>query len=140
MAANRPTQAGIGELLWLFFIPTGRISRNVYWLSLAFVFCIALPLGQIWGDNVLIETGIDGAITAVRTTPVSDAALLAMLPLQWSAMVVIGKRCRDQGLPPFLAILWLVPFINVALCLFVGLSPGTPGANRYGRDRDRPPS
>ena len=134
----RPTQASLTKLLWLFFSPGGRISRQVYWLAFAVVLCIMFVLGRAWEATLIFEAGVDGALGTVRMTDASAGVLLAMLPLEWSALVLIAKRCRDHGWPGLVALLWMVPFANFLLALYIGLVPGDPGPNRFGSGPDRP--
>lgn len=139
MAAN-PPQASIAELAWLFLSPVGRISRQPYWLALGVLFCLALVLGRIWENTLEFELAADGSVELVRMTDASLAVLLVMLPLEWSIVVVLAKRCRDRGWSGLVALLWLVPLFNVALAVYLGLVPGAHGPNAYGRHSDRPPT
>ncbi|MEI2385356.1 DUF805 domain-containing protein [Breoghania sp. JC706] len=138
MTEQRPTPAGLMTLLWLFFSPAGRVSRHVYWLALAVVVCLMFVLGRMWEATLIFDTGPDGALETVRMTDASAGVLLAMLPFEWSALVIIAKRCRDRGWSGLAALIWMVPFANLLLAVYIGLVPGDPGPNRYGPGPDRP--
>ncbi|PTW62677.1 uncharacterized membrane protein YhaH (DUF805 family) [Breoghania corrubedonensis] len=138
MTDPRSTPAGLMELLWLFFHPGGRISRHVYWLAFAAVLCVIFALGRAWEATLIIDMNSDGAIDQVSMTDASAGVLVAMLPLEWCALVLIAKRCRDHGWSGLVALIWMVPLANILLALYMGLVPGDPGANRYGPGPDRP--
>lgn len=140
MNDERPPQAGLSELLWLFLSPRGRISRRVYWLGLGAVFCLTFVFGRLWEQSLIIEMNDQGAIESMRMSEGSATILLIMLPLEWSALVLIAKRCRDYGWSGLVALIWMIPLANLLLVFYMGILPGNPGANQYGAERNRPPS
>ncbi|MDJ0930968.1 DUF805 domain-containing protein [Breoghania sp.] len=133
-----PTPAGLKEMLWLFFSPSGRISRQVYWLSFAVVLSVMFVLGRAWEASLVIETNPDSTLQELRMTGASINVLLSILPFEWSAVVLIAKRCRDHGWSGIAALVWMVPFANLLFALYMGLVPGDPGSNRFGPGPDRP--
>ena len=57
----------------------------------------------------------------------------------YSNIAVAVKRLHDLGYAGFLALALLVPFVNLAFTIWVGILPGTAGPNRYGPAPDVPP-
>jgi uncharacterized membrane protein YhaH (DUF805 family) len=109
-------------LLWLFFGLSGRISRSVYWLAYAFIVCVqSALLMQLFG-------GPEASYNRIATD-ISPAILLATIYVNIATSV---KRLHDVGYSGFLAFAVLVPVVNLAFNIWVGILPGTAGPNSYG--------
>jgi uncharacterized membrane protein YhaH (DUF805 family) len=67
---------------------------------------------------------------------IGPAILLVTL---FSNLAVSVKRLHDVGYSGFLALALLIPFINVAFTIWVGILPGTAGPNKFGSAPDVPP-
>ncbi len=119
------------KLAALFFSPTGRISRQAYWLALAVLTCINFSLRPLWEGMMVIQTGADG-VDHVVMTGTGPIAMFILLLFQWVFFVLIAKRARDFGWPGLIALLWVVPLINFLVLFGVGLKAGDPGPNRFG--------
>jgi uncharacterized membrane protein YhaH (DUF805 family) len=115
-------------LLWLLFGLSGRVSRSLYWLCYALVICIqSAVLSQLLGGEQASYYQLAAAI--------GPALLLASL---YSNLAVSVKRLHDVGYGGFLALALLVPFVNVAFTIWLGILPGTAGPNRFGATSDAP--
>ena len=115
-------------LLWLLLGLSGRVSRGVYWLCYVLVICVqSAILAQLFGGEQASYYRVAAAI--------GPAILLATL---YSNLAVSVKRLHDVGYSGFLALALLVPFVNVAFSIWVGVLPGTAGPNRYGAAADAP--
>lgn len=116
-------------MLWLLFGLAGRISRRVYWLSYLLVICIqSAVLAQLIGEGATFH---DAAM--------SVGPVLFMVTLYWTLAISV-KRLHDVGYGGFLAIALLIPFVNVAFSIWVGLLPGMAAPNRFGDAADMPPA
>ena len=116
-------------LLWLLLGLSGRVSRGVYWLCYALVICLqSAILAQLFGGEQASYYRFAAAV--------GPAILLATL---YSNLAVSVKRLHDVGYSGFLALALLVPFVNVAFSIWVGILPGTAGPNSYGAAPDSPP-
>ena len=116
-------------LLWLFFGLTGRISRGVYWLAYSFLIALnSVLIGQLIGG----EQASYHAIAQAIAPPMVIATL-------FTNIAVAVKRLHDFGWSGFFALALLVPIVNFAFTIWVGLLPGTAGPNRFGTTPDVPP-
>jgi uncharacterized membrane protein YhaH (DUF805 family) len=127
--ANSRTPSRISLLLWLFFGLKGRISRSVYWLAYLGLICVnSIFLGQIIGGEEASYNRL-----AVALGPFIVLAAL------YANIAVSMKRLHDFDWNGLFALALLVPIVNLAFTIWVGVVPGTPGANAYGAAPDRPP-
>jgi uncharacterized membrane protein YhaH (DUF805 family) len=55
-------------------------------------------------------------------------------------LAVAVKRLHDVGYSGFLALALVIPLVNFAFTIWVGILPGTAGPNRYGNAPDTPPA
>jgi uncharacterized membrane protein YhaH (DUF805 family) len=116
-------------LLWVLFGLAGRVSRSVYWLCFVFFVCLeSAMLVQIVGGE---QASYSGMVSSIL-----PAILLVTL---YSNIAVAVKRLHDLGYSGFLAFALLIPIVNLAFTIWVGILPGTAGPNRYGAVPDRPP-
>lgn len=109
---------------WLFFSPSGRVSRTPYALGLLFWFSLqaAATSQMLAGDKQdsegLLVLGFLGLVVSALTGMVS----MVMLTI---------KRVHDMGYSGFLALLVFVPIVSFpALACFL-LWPSSP-PNRFG--------
>ena len=71
---------------------------------------------------------------------VSSILPVVLLVTFYSNIAVAVKRLHDLGYAGFLAVALLIPFVNLAFTIWVGILPGTAGPNRYGAVPDVPPA
>ena len=71
---------------------------------------------------------------------VSSILPVFLLVTLYSNIAVAVKRLHDLGYAGFLALALLIPFVNLAFTIWVGILPGAAGPNRYGVAPDVPPS
>lgn len=126
MNAPRPQPSTMTDMLWFFGGLNGRITRLPFWLGIAFV-------------NVIVAIFIG---TMMRN-PAAAAPLSAIIPFIlmagiWAEVALIVKRAHDCNITGFVALLSLVPFVNVIMVVFFGIMPGDPNPNVYGRGRNSP--
>ncbi len=128
MASPQPPRRR-SPILWVLFGLAGRISRSIYWLCFVlFVSLEAALVAQIMGGEQASYYGLVSSIL--------PAVLLITL---YSNIAVAVKRLHDLGYSGFLALALLIPFVNLAFTIWVGILPGTAGPNRYGAVVDIPP-
>jgi uncharacterized membrane protein YhaH (DUF805 family) len=113
---------------WLFLSLKGRISRKVYWLAYLVVLLLQLVLVR----PLFATSEIDVSSFAETIWP-----FLLMLTL-YGHIAISVKRLHDIGYGGFLAAAVLVPFVNLAFNIWVGVLPGAQGPNRYGDAPDAP--
>lgn len=127
--ANIRTGRRRSPLFWLLFLLKGRLSRGVYWPAYVLIFCIqSAVVAQIMGVG---QASLHGLFTAI-----GPFVLLASI---YSTIAISVKRLHDVGYAGFLALAVLIPFLNVAFAIWVGILPGTPGPNSYGEAADVEP-
>jgi len=94
----------------------GRIGR-VRYLAYSFAFGMLLLLAT------LVLTTVAGDGVATWLPGIASAAL---------SVVVGGRRLHDLGRSRWIALGLLIPFVNLALALWLLCAPGNPAANRFG--------
>mgnify|MGYP000085472476 CR=1 FL=1 len=121
-----PPNASNTTLVWLFFGFDGRISREVYWLSIGLLWCILFV-------TIQILTGTRSEEEAAGTV-----IMLAIASL-WIEMALLVKRQHDRGLPWYWCLLAFVPIAGAVWMVMAGVLAGDAGANAYGsRPNSRP--
>ncbi|MEP3279514.1 MAG: DUF805 domain-containing protein [Stappiaceae bacterium] len=125
-----PAQASLKEMLWLFFGFSGRITREIYWLGFGFCYIISL---------IVIQPHFRGIETVEDIEKIPAYVLPFMLLFVWCELALVVKRAHDKGLSGFIALLALVPLVNFAFLIFLGLIAGDSGPNKYGRYPNTPP-
>lgn len=123
---------GPQSLVWLFFNPIGRISREPYWLSFALVWTFFAIAITVWlrAAQITPDTPLPEAMTSfIEANPLMPIMLIVF---QWVELALVIKRLQDRGLTGFLAIFVFVPGINLAFIVGLGLIPGQDGPNAYG--------
>jgi uncharacterized membrane protein YhaH (DUF805 family) len=127
--ASPPSIRLRNPLLWVLFGLAGRVSRGIYWMCfLVFVCLESALLAQMLGQEQASYHDL------VRT--ILPGALLLTL---YCNIAVAVKRLHDLGYSGFLALALLVPVVNLAFTIWVGILPGTAGPNRFGAAPDLPP-
>ena len=108
------------DLGWLYFSLRGRCTRMEFWLLHVVPFVL---IGLI--------------VRAVTVdTPMEQAAWrVLILALLWPSFAVQVKRWHDVNKSAWWVLINLLPFFGWLIALVEnGLTPGDPGANRYGLD------
>ena len=120
--------------MWLLFSFEGRISRKTFWIFNGFVLLAGMLLGLI--------TGPGHDINDIIQSPAHNFLMLWML---WPHLAIQAKRWHDQDKSALWMLLNLMPIFEPfmgLLCMtgpiwaFIanGMTPGTPGPNRFGPD------
>ena len=99
----------------------GRIGRARY-LAYSFLLSLLLALCMMALTLVAGDSGTGFAL-------VKALAILASLAL---TLVVGARRLQDLGRKPWIAACLLIPFVNIAVYLWLLFAPGSQGANDYG--------
>jgi uncharacterized membrane protein YhaH (DUF805 family) len=116
-------------VLWVLFGLRGRISRGVYWLAyLGLTFLDAVLVMQLLGESEASYYQLAEILMPV-----------VLLVTLYSNVAIAVKRLHDMGYGGIFALALFVPFVNLAFTIWVGLVPGTTGANAFGERVDRPP-
>ena len=124
-----PTATGMKGLLWVLFGLSGRIGRQVYWL--------ALLAPQALMSALLFQ--VVGGAEASMFEGASTLLPVLVLPALWSNIAVAVKRLHDIGLIGFWSLVVLIPLVNIAFTLWLGIVPGEAGPNAYGDRANAPP-
>ena len=124
------SQAPVPGMAWLFFGPSGRISRRVYAMAILFWFVLqAIAVGQMFAA----DRQHDDAMLALSTLGLIVVSLLGVV----SMIMLTIKRVHDMGYPGLLAFLILVPVVSFfALICFLFWPSGPP--NDFGDEPNRP--
>ncbi len=127
--ANVNTGRRRSPTLWLLFSMRGRISRGIYWGALIALFSVNFALYfQLLG---MTEADLEGSLPLVLFV-IALAALYANIAIS-------VKRLHDIGYAGFLSVAVLIPLVNIAFSIWVGILPGTAGPNSYGEAADVQP-
>ena len=59
--------------------------------------------------------------------------LIAFVP---AALAITCRRCHDVGWSGWVQLVTAIPFVNIALALYLLLKPGDKGTNQYGPPPD----
>jgi uncharacterized membrane protein YhaH (DUF805 family) len=144
------------QLDWkrLFLSADGRIGRQEYWIGVAILFVGGFILGMIpilgllsivliypqvcVGSKRLHDMGRSGWLMLI---PWGVGIVAMVLSLMVGGAALIGARAGgDSGAAAaamgaglgFLGIVLLACLVNLAFIIWVGVTPGQPGENRYG--------
>ena len=117
------------NMTWLFFSPSGRITRLPFFLSWLFWLLIGAFVVARMFSNENHKTAL-----ALWTLVLIVSGIVSTLSI---AMLAI-KRLHDIGYPGPLALCLFIPVLSpivfIALCLW----PGTEGPNEFGQTGDEP--
>lgn len=105
----------------------GRIGRGTYWAITLTIFVISLGL-QLMAAAVMATDNQTGAIVT------GLLIMILFIPMTWIAFAAYCKRWHDMDQSGWLTLLMLIPLVNFALVIFLGIPRGTDGPNRYGED------
>lgn len=100
----------------------GRIKRSSFWMVIVPLFLISFGL-QI---GIAVSTdrgGSDG---------VAVLFLIYFIPAIWVALATYVKRWHDLNMSGWMVLTMFIPFVNLLILLYLGIAPGTAGANKYG--------
>jgi uncharacterized membrane protein YhaH (DUF805 family) len=115
---------------WLFLSLKGRISRKVYWLAYLVVLLLQLVLVR----PLFATSEIDVSSFAETIWP-----FLLMLTL-YGHIAISVKRLHDADQTGLLALILLIPIVNVVFTVWIGILPGSTGPNSYGDRADTVPA
>ncbi|KZK75485.1 hypothetical protein PsW64_05391 [Pseudovibrio sp. W64] len=126
------------SLLWLFCNPFGRISKGVYWLATALIFCV-LSIAVNVATSSLADTYIENG-TSDLTLAQAYSDLLTTNPLLYPLLLIANfmvfmlviKRLQDRGVTGFVALTLFLPFLNLLVPIIVGFLKSQEGPNKYG--------
>jgi uncharacterized membrane protein YhaH (DUF805 family) len=83
-------------------------------------------------------------LKAIHNDAVTDTSLLLWfiggLAILYVNLAISVKRLHDIGYGGFLAVAVLIPLLNLAFNIWVGILPSAPGPNRFGPMPDAPAS
>lgn len=108
-------------MIWALFAFDGRVGREVYWLGNIGMGLITLFVAM---PDIAPETGV---------MVVSPLTPFVVIPVLWTEIALAVKRLHDRNLSGWFAIALAVPFVNVVAFIVIGLMPGDPGPNQFGR-------
>ena len=108
--------------MWLFIRLDGRISRQVYWLALALLVCILLP----------VMAPIIDAETGQFSQPPNAVQTIILVTAYFSQLAIAVKRFHDLDMSGFFALGIVIPVIGILISIFLGIRRGDQGSNRFG--------
>ncbi len=117
------------NMIWLFFSPSGRITRLPFFLSWLFW----LLIGAFVVAQMLANENHNTAL-ALWTLALIVSGLASTLSI---AMLAI-KRLHDIGYPGPLALCLFIPVLSPVVFIALCLWPGVDGPNEFGRHSDEP--
>nr|WP_197435158.1 DUF805 domain-containing protein [Nitratireductor arenosus] len=120
-------KVGPGQLTWLFFGFSGRISRQAYALA-----GLLLYLLRVYPIYRIINAGDDEA----AATFWGGAFLLVVGATLISHVATSVKRLHDMNQPGWFAVFFIIG--DILMYLFLCLAPGTRGPNRFGAQTNAP--
>lgn len=121
MQAGRSREPTMG---WLFFSPSGRLSRKPFALGWLFwVMLMSVPVVQM--------VHYEDSPAAAGLLFIVFAAIA--IPATISSVMLTIKRLHDMGVPAVLSICLFIPAISFIALIAFCLWPGKDGPNEYGR-------
>ena len=115
----------MGNLLHLYFAPSGRISRATWWLNTIILAVVAFAS--------IFAIAIFSALTFAATHVPAFAAIILAVVASWCELALNIKRLHDQTRSAWWLLIYLVPFIGFFVLLgLLGFVASDRGDNRYG--------
>ena len=108
------------SILWALFGFDGRLSREPFWLGFLFMSLLAMLAIAPYREP---ETG---AIV------IGPATMVVLIVVFWSELALASKRLHDRGWSAWLVLILLIPLVNLAAYIALGLIPGDKGSNQFG--------
>ncbi len=102
----------------------GRIRRSTFWAVIAPLFLISFGL-QI----AIAVSAESGSVTVVAVI-----ALIYFIPAIWVALATYVKRWHDLNKSGWMVLAMFIPLVNILVLLYLGIAPGTVGANKFGNE------
>ncbi len=104
----------------------GRVNRGKFWLVLIPLFLIS------FGLQVGIIVSMDNMSRGdSNTMGFIIMSALFYIPALWILIATYVKRWHDLDKSGWWSLILLIPWVNLLIILYLGLAPGTVGANRY---------
>ncbi len=112
---------------------SGRFSRRSY---LAWNMLVGLIFMVIALVIALIIPGTSQAVVdgSMSVTAIIVFGILYIVAIYYSIVFLI-RRLHDRDHSGWLALLIIVPFVNILFALYVLLAPGNTGSNQFGQPR-----
>ena len=109
------------DILRLFFSPKGRITRQPFIIGIVVLIVVAILLTLMM--NGLNRPGNpQGDLTPMEGMLLFLAVVVGMGSL-YSNICLTIKRFRDAGLTSWLTLLILIPYVNLAVTIFLMVYP-----------------
>lgn len=96
---------------------SSRARRSEFWASIAISAAVSFAAGFL--DYLLLGDGVFFSLLAI----------VLWIWLVWGAAV---NRLHDMGSSGWLALLFLIPFVNFVVLIWIGSGEGQPHANKWG--------
>jgi uncharacterized membrane protein YhaH (DUF805 family) len=123
------------SVAWALLSPIGRISQRAYWHGVFLIWVVFLIAMHMWWRSA--DPGMPLNELDIASFPDSNPLFpLLFFALQWIELALVIKRCQDVGVSGFVAILILIPVVNLITLLVLGFIRSAPGPNRYGPEPD----
>jgi uncharacterized membrane protein YhaH (DUF805 family) len=96
-----------------YFNFAGYASRQQYWAVLAIVFAASFVVSTIL--TIVMVSGSSGAVIG------GILMLAAVVVGIWLQFAVGARRCRDAGINPWWVLTYLLPYVNIASFIVIGV-------------------
>jgi len=103
----------------------GRINRGRFWGTLA-------PLLLISAASQIAIVANLGNVGDTTVAVLSLIGIAVFITITWIALATYVKRWHDLNKAGWFVLTLLIPFVNFAVLIYLGLAPGTIGSNRFG--------
>ncbi len=123
-ASNDSLQHGASETKNSIFSFDGRIKRGTFWATIAPLFLISFVL-QIAMAASKNNEGVIG---------IAVIAIIFFIPAIWVAIATFVNRWHDLYMSGWMVLIMLIPFVNILVILYLGIAPGSEGANKFGEE------
>ena len=124
------------DYIWLFLKPAGRLTRLPYFLATMLISVLSSFLVY---RHVLSYTPAD-AVDPWQTPGLEGLLTAVFIVTLWPMIALSAKRLQDIGKPPIISVAIALPVVSMIAYIVLSLYPGMNGPNKYGKERNVPPS
>ncbi|MDE1918540.1 MAG: DUF805 domain-containing protein [Sphingomonadales bacterium] len=109
---------------------SGRSQRKEYWMFALFTMLVSLLIDGTLGGSWSVVMGLRHTPSMTGSLLGGFFALVNFLP----SLAVTVRRLHDTDRSGWWFLILLVPIVGWVIWLWLMVSDGTPGANRFGED------
>lgn len=116
------------------FSPDGRVSIGQFWTYLIVIVILAFWQGVL-PDFLSTGMGMPYQVAGGLAMIISGCSIIFFT---WTLIIVLIKRAHDIGKSGHFVWLCLIPFIGFIVFLYIAITDGEKGENKYGQDPKKP--